>query len=482
MKTPFIGREKEQQTLQKALASYEAEMVAVIGRRRIGKTFLIRNAYEGQIDLEVTGTQNTTGKEQLENFTFLVNNYLASDKPISTPKTWLEAFRELIVVLERRGSSSRKTILFFDELPWLASKKSGFLKALGFFWNNWASKQPILVVICGSAASWMIQKVVNNKGGLHNRITRLIHLKAFNLPETEAYFKARHIRLERYELLNIYMIMGGVPHYLKEIEPGKSAVQNIDEICFSQHGILNNEFSRLYEALFDQADNHIAIVRALATKWKGLTRKEIVSMANLPEGGGVSKVLDELINSGFISSYYPFGKTKKDMLYRLTDEYSLFFLHFIENKRSREKRIWQKLSQTQTYKSWRGYAFESLCLKHIEQIKRALQIGGIYSEASSFVFRGDDTRPGIQIDLLIDRNDHAINLCEMKFYNDVFTIDKAYAENLRRKRAIFQEVTQTRKQVFITLITSFGLIPNQHSIGLIDQDFNMDILFEEEFT
>lgn len=479
METQFIGRKKEQDTLNKALNSNEAEMVAVTGRRRVGKTFLIRNAYEGKIDLEVTGVQNATRKEQLENFSFLVNNYLAKDVSIDTPKNWLEAFRQLILVLERKKDASRKRILFFDELPWLASKKSGFLKAFGFFWNNWASKQPIVVVICGSAASWMIQKVVQNKGGLHNRITRLIHLKPFNLAETEKYFQARHIRLDRYELLNIYMIMGGVPHYLKEIESGKSAVQNIDEICFSEDGILNNEFSRLYEALFEHADNHIAVVRALGKKWKGLTRKEIVSMANLPEGGGVSKVLDELNHSGFISSYYPFGKKKKDMLYRLTDEYSLFFLHFIENRRSREKRIWQRLSQTQTYKSWRGYAFESLCLKHVEQIKKALEIGGIYSESSSFVFQGDGERPGIQIDLLIDRNDHAINLCELKFYNDVFTIDKAYAENLRRKRTIFQELTQTRKQIFITLITSFGLVPNQHSIGLIDQDFKMNVLFEE---
>ncbi len=461
------------------MLSPEAEMIAVIGRRRVGKTFLIRKTFGEDITLEITGIQHASRKEQLENFTFAVNNYLAKDIPIKTPKDWLEAFRQLILALERRVDSSRKHILFFDELPWLASKKSGFLKALGFFWNNWASKQPIIVVICGSAASWMIQKIVQHKGGLHNRITRLIHLYPFSLAETEQYFQARHIRLNRYELLNIYMIMGGVPHYLKEIEPGKSAVQMVDEICFSEHGILNNEFSRLYAALFEQADNHIAVVRALARKWKGLTRKEIVAMARLSEGGGASKVLEELVHSGFISAYYPFGKKKKDMLYRLTDEYSLFFLQFIENRRSREKRLWQRLSQTQTYKSWRGYAFESLCLKHIEQIKQALGIGGIYSESSSFMFQGDDERSGFQIDLLIDRKDQVINLCELKFYHDAFTIDKAYASTLRRKRSLFQDLTHTKKQIFITLITSFGLVPNQHSIGLVDQDFDMNIFFEE---
>jgi AAA+ ATPase superfamily predicted ATPase len=397
---------------------------------------------------------------------------------IDPPKTWLAAFRQLILVMEAMKTVDRKRILFFDELPWLAGRKSGFLAALGFFWNNWASKNNIIIVICGSAASWMIQKVVHHKGGLHNRITRRIHLQPFTLAETEQFFHAKNIHLNRYQIAQIYMTMGGIPHYLKEVENGKSAVQTIDDLYFSQNGILRDEFTKLYPALFEQEERHIAIIRALAKKWKGLTRSEIITATKLPEGGNTSKVLQELIYSGFVNAYYPFGKKKKSKLYRLTDEYSLFYLHFIENKRTQEKGIWTKLSQTATYSSWSGYSFENLCLKHIPQIKKALQIGGVYTESSSFYYKGDEDRNGVQIDLLIDRNDQVINLCELKFYRDQYRIDKQEAAALRARLNTFMEVSKTKKQVFLTFITSFGLLPNQHSLGLVDQHFSMDILFE----
>ena len=478
MTNQLIGRKKELAILKKALQSKESEMVAVIGRRRVGKTFLIRTAYKNLIDLELTGIQNARRKDQLENFNFLTNTITKRKKDLDIPKTWLEAFRQLITILENDKKKKKKRILFFDELPWLATRRSGFLAALGFFWNNWASKKNILIVICGSAASWMIQKVVQNKGGLHNRITKRIYLKPFSLVETELFFKHKNIKLNRYQISQIYMIMGGVPHYLKEIESGQSATQNIDQICFSEEGLLRDEFLNLYPALFENSENHIAIIRALAKKWKGLTRKEIVKYSKLPEGGSTTKVINELINSGFISFYYPFGKKKKDMLYRLTDEYSLFYLHFIEKKRTLEKDKWKHFSQTAIYKSWSGYAFENLCLKHVGQIKKALEIGGVYSEASSFNYSGNKNTPGIQIDLLIDRNDQVINLCELKFHNKPFTINKTYAQKLRNKITTFTNISKTRKQVFLSLITSFGLIPNHHSLGLIDNDFTMDILFE----
>ncbi len=479
MSKKLIGRKKEQEILLKALHSDEAEMVAVIGRRRVGKTFLIRETYDRLIDIEVTGVQNATRKEQLENFSFVLNNFASRETPLSTPKNWLAAFRQLIKVLEREDIKQKKEkrVLFFDELPWLATKKSGFLAALGFFWNNWASKNNIVVAICGSAAAWMIQKVVQHKGGLHNRITKRIYLKPFTLSETAQFFKHKKINLNQYQIAQIYMIMGGIPHYLKEVEGGKSAMQNIDDICFSETGLLRDEFSRLYPALFEKSDNHIAIIRALATKWKGLTRKEIIQLTGLSEGGGVSKVIQELISSDFISFYYPFGKKKKDMLYRLTDEYSLFYLQFIENKRLQEKGMWNRLSQTPVYKSWIGYAFESLCLKHVAQIKQALEIGGIFTETASFVYQGTANKQGIQIDLLIDRNDQVINVCELKFYQGEFTIDKAYATKLRNKINTFTTISGTSKQVFLTFISSFGLKHNKHSIGLVDNDFGLEILF-----
>ncbi len=477
MKNILIGRTKEQETLKKAYQSNESEMVAVFGRRRVGKTFLVRSVFEEQINLEFTGVQNATLKEQLTTFLFHIQRYSKLDTKLTKPKTWLAAFLQLITVLEEE-KTDKKRIIFFDELPWLATHRSGFLKAFGFFWNNWASKNNMLIIICGSAASWMIQKIVKDKGGLHNRITRRIYLKPFDLAETEAFLKSKQLKLNHYHTLLIYMIMGGIPHYLKELENGKSAIQNIDDICFSEEGLLFDEFNNLYAALFKNSENHISIVRALATKRKGLTRAEIIKQSKLSDGGGFTKTLNALIHSGFVSSYFPFSKKRKTMLYRLTDEYSLFYLQFIEKNQRNVTGAWQSLSQSAVFKSWSGYAFESVCLKHIQQIKNALRIGGIYSEHSGFVFQGDKYLPGIQLDLLIDRNDQVINICEMKFYQKEFSISKSYAEQLRKKVSIFSEVTKTKKQIFLTMITTFGLLENKHSQGLVDNQLIMDILFE----
>ena len=473
----LIGREKEQEILQRALSSSESEMVAVIGRRRVGKTYLIRSVYADKIKFETAGVQNAPLKEQLNNFYFQLKNAfgaIASEKP---PKTWQEAFFLLITCWEQ-APSVHQNVLFFDELPWLAARKSGFLNALSFFWNTWAVKKNIIVVICGSAASWMIQKVVNDKGGLHNRITKRIDLKPFTLGETEAFLNGRNINLERYQILQIYMAIGGIPHYLNEITSGKSAIQNIQEICFSKSGMLYNEFLRLYPALFDNAENHIAIIRALAQKQSGMSRLGIIEATSLSEGGGTSACLEELESSGFISAYLSFEKKKKELIYRLTDEYSLFYIKFIENQQNQAPDTWQHLSQTQTFKTWCGYAFESICLKHIAQIKKALGISGIYAEASTFYQKGKDEQQGVQIDLLLDRNDNTINLFEIKFHAEPYVFTKSQADAFLIKRALFKHYSQSKKQIFLSFISTYGIIDNKYSLGLIDNSITLDMLFE----
>ncbi len=475
-KTPLIGRIEERKILDMALHSPKAEMISIVGRRRVGKTFLVKSVYKNEIDFEITGIQYASRKEQLRNFMLQIANFSKSNFPITEPKDWLEAFYLLSKFLEAK-QKKKKLVVFLDELPWLSTHKSGFLKGLSYFWNSWAVNQDIVVVICGSAASWMIKKVVHHKGGLHNRITRRITLKPFNLSETENFLKAKSINFDRYQILHLYMAMGGVPHYLDEIEKGKSAAQNINKICFSENGLLYDEFSKLYSSLFENSESHIAVIRALAKKRKGLTRPEIVKNAGLSEGGGVATVLEELRHSGFISMYYPFGKKKKDSLYRLTDEYSLFYLRFIENNQNEKEGIWQQLSQQQSYKTWAGYAFESICLKHLPQIKQALSIAGIYSTASAFFKKGTADKPGLQIDLLIDRSDHVINVCEMKFYSGEMTLTKAMAKELRDRITRFKTTSKTRKQIFLILITTFGLQHNEHSLGLVDEVLTIEALF-----
>ncbi|MFK7946216.1 MAG: ATP-binding protein [Saprospiraceae bacterium] len=477
MEQPIIGRTEEKVILHKALNSNEAEMISVIGRRRVGKTYLIRTVYKDYIAFEISGLQNATGEEQLRNFANQLRKYSKSKTIIPTPKDWLDAFFILVDYLEQI-ETNQKLVVFFDEVPWISTHKSGFLKGLSYFWNSWAVKQNVVVVICGSAASWMIQKILRDKGGLHNRVTRRIRLQPFTLAETEAFLLHRNIKFQRYQLLQIYMAMGGIPHYLKEIEGGKSATQNIDAICFGESGLLRDEFQSLYPALFKHSDYHTAIIRALAAKPNGLTRPDLIKTAKITDSGRISKVLIELEESGFITAYNAFGKKKKGKIYRLTDEYSIFYLRFIEPNLSETIGVWTTLSQGQTYKIWCGYTFENVCLKHIPQIKKALGISGVYTRSASFYKKGDNQTKGTQIDLLIDRNDRTINLVEIKFYDGTFTISKDYAQKLRQKIQVFRETTQTKKQVFLTLITALGLKSNIHSVGLVDVNLDSEILFE----
>ncbi len=473
----LTGRTTEIALLKEALNSTESEMISIIGRRRVGKTFLVRTVYQDHLDFEISGIQSAQSNEQLRNFHQRLKEFFPTTTASNPPKDWLDAFFMLTEHLDRKNKKE-KLVVFFDEIPWMATHKSGFLRGLSYFWNSWAVRKQVVVVLCGSAASWMINKVLRNKGGLHNRVTRRIRLKPFTLAETKAYLASRSVFPDHYQLLQMYMVMGGIPHYLKELKNGLSAAQNISRICFEEDGLLRDEFSNLYPSLFQHADYHVSIIRALAVKPTGLTRNELIKTAKLPNGGRVTQVISELYESGFIDTYPPFGKKRKEKIYRLTDEYSLFYLRFIENNVLNQD-SWMALSQTQTYKIWCGYAFENVCLKHIFQIKKALGIAGIYSSVSSFYQKGTTEEAGTQIDLVIDRNDHIINLVETKFHNVVFTLTKAYAHTLREKIRIFQDTTQTKKQVFLTVIAAFGVKHNQHSVGLVSSDLNMDILFEQ---
>lgn len=472
----MIGRIQEQEILGKIYQSSKPELIAIIGRRRVGKTYLIREFFKDKIDFEMIGLKDGSKEQQLRNFAYSLKEVQKSSDLI-VPQDWLEAFYQLKTHLETLGEPDRKKVVFIDELPWIATAKSDFLTGFSYFWNSYASKSNIVVIICGSATAWMIKKIINNKGGLHNRVTRKILLHPFSLTEMESYFKTKNIHFERYQLLQLYMAMGGIPHYLEQVEGGKSAIQNIDEICFHPQGMLRTEFDNLYSSLFTNPERYEAIVTILASTWKGLNRTQIVEKTKLKDGGGLTTLLQELEQSGFITSYVPFNKKKKNTLFRLTDNYSLFYLKFIQPLARNQSNNWQTLSQTQSWKSWSGYAFENICFQHIDKIKAALGISGLHTNQFSFYAKTTETQQGTQIDLLIDRQDNAINLCEIKFYNDEFVITKAYAENLRQKKRTFRQLSKTKKQLLITLVSTYGIKQNSHSLSLVDNALVMDDLF-----
>lgn len=468
-----IGRENEIAILNDKLYSDRSEFVALYGRRRVGKTYLIRNVFADKFTFRITGLSNATSPDQLINF----NMVMAEQYPdVILPKAedWMEAFRQIRQIVIR--SRQRKKIIFIDELPWFDTHKSGFIPALEHFWNSWASaRKDILLIVCGSAASWMINKLIDNKGGLHNRVTQRIKLEQFTLRECEQLLARKQIALDRYQLLQLFMVLGGVPFYWDAIEKGYSAAQNINKLCFTANGLLKDEFGKLFRSLFDESERHEAVIHALAKKSKGLTREEIRKECKLLSGGGLSRLLDELEESGFIRQYTPFGRKERYSLYVLCDFFSLFHLQFMHGNMKFGRNHWLKMIDNPKYRAWSGYAFEQVCLAHIPQIKRALGISGIETESSSW--RSMSKKNGAQIDLVIDRRDNVINICEMKFSTGPFIIGKKYDTELRNKSSVFKHETRTRKAVFITMITTFGLQQGMYS-GHIQNDLKMDVLFE----
>ena len=470
----FVGREKESSDLVGLLKQNRSDLVAIIGRRRIGKTFLVKKVFKDQLNFHFTGIKESDVTSTLRAFSQKIAETANTNFQIATPKNWMEAFGLLKTYL-LTIKNPKKKVLFFDEFPWLDAHKSGFLPAFEYFWNDWAVDQNIIIVVCGSSTSWMIKNVLNNKAGLHNRITKYINLSPFTLAETRALLLAKGIKLPHYEIIQIYMALGGVPYYLNEVKAGDSAVQNIDNILFNGNSSLKKEFQNLYRALFDNYEKYESIVKALATKRKGLTRQEIIAETGIPNGGGLSRMLNELEESAFIKTFQPFDKAKKETLYRLMDEYSVFYFQFSPQKNKAGSFI--QLSTSPKYSSWAGFAFETLCIKHIQKLKEALGISGVYTQENSYYFKGNDTENGFQIDLLIDRNDNAINICEMKFYGDEYTLSKKEAETLRKRRVLFQEKTSTKKCLINTLITTYGLHQNENSIGVVDKVILMNQLF-----
>jgi uncharacterized protein len=462
--------------LDDALASRRAELIAIYGRRRVGKTFLVRQHLADHLCFELTGMHGTSLAIQL--FTFRTTLGRARGSELPPPKTWVAAFQQLASWLESLPPRRAKRVVFFDELPWLATRRSGFLPAFEHFWNSWASRRADLVVIvCGSAASWMIREVLHQRGGLHNRVTRQILLEPFTLAEAEAFLHARGMALGRYQCLELYLAFGGIPYYLGHAEPGQSAAQILSRTCFAKDGPLREEFNRVFASLFERSERHVEVCRALARKKSGLTRQQLIRLTRLTTGGTLTNTLEELESSGFVMVSPRFGHEKRDALIRLADEYALFFLAWIEPRKHRTV-DWSTVRGSPAWRAWSGLAFEGICLKHATALKRALGIAGVQTEESSWWHRpSDDDDEGAQVDLVIDRRDGCINLCEMKFSEAEFAIDKATAQALREKRATFARVTETRKTLFLTLVTTYGVRDNRYRQELGVEVVTMDALF-----
>ena len=471
----IIGRQEEQKKIETILKSNKAEFVVVYGRRRIGKTFLIKEFFNDKFSFYASGVLSKNMKDELVSFNQSLNNYGSNEKKL--PKNWFEAFDRLKQMIENNiikiDSRYNKRIIFIDELPWFDTLKSDFKGAFDFFWNTFASRQDNLVlIVCGSATSWILNNLLNDKGGFHNRITSKIYLKPFNLRETELLINELNgNNLSKKEIIDAYMVFGGIPYYLGFINSNFSLMQNIDNLFFKEGGELENEFNNLFSSLFRNYENHLKIIEALSKKRMGLTRNEIANITKISTGEALSKYLLELEQCGFIRKFSDYKKKKNESLYQIIDPFTYFSLCFLKERKFSS---WINFVGQPQYNTWCGYAFEIVCLNHIDSIKKVLGIYGIDSLNYSYY---NNKALGAQIDLLIDRKDNIINLCEIKYSMDSFTIDLKYEQALLNKIKVFKEETKTKKSVNITMITMNGLTKNSHS-QIVRNEIKAEELFE----
>jgi len=469
----IAGRNKERALFQELFERNNSEFVAVYGRRRVGKTYLIREYFKHKFTFALTGLANVGTNKQLLNFELTIKQYHKYDKPITN---WIEAFHVLTEYLGGIKTKGKK-VIFLDELPWFDTRGSDFISGLEHFWNSWASaRKDILLITCGSAASWMLNNLIHNRGGLHNRVTQRLKIEPLTLVETEEMLKLKGCNYGRFQITQLYMVMGGIPFYLNGVKNGKSVQQNIQELFFDPNGLLHDEFENLYRSLFRKHDVHEKIVETLSTKSAGFTRQEIISKSKFKSGGTLTKVLRELEQSGFISSYSSLENMKKNTLYRLSDFYTYFYFRFLVKKSGKGTRNWVDYKDNPAYRAWSGFAFEQLCINHVRPIKEKLGIAGIQSTQTAWTGASDGEKS--QIDFIIDRRDDVINLCECKFSISEFTIDKEYNKTLARKIDVFKRATGSQKALFLTMITTHGVKKNEYYYDYVANEIVLDDLFK----
>ena len=474
----IIGRKEECYRLNRCLEAKQAQLVIVYGRRRVGKTFLINSFFENTFAFKLTGAYKQPKNIQLKAFAMELSRHKGEKQKM--PGDWMEAFNSLRNYLEELPTD-RKQVVFLDEMPWLDTAKSGFLPAFEWFWNDWGSAQKNLIfIVCGSATTWMVNKIADNKGGLFNRQSCRLYLEPFTLAETEQYLKSINIEWSRLDIAECYMIMGGIPYYLSLLDPQLSYMQNIDHLFFKKNGELWDEFDHLYRTLFTGSGQYIRIAEVLCEKRYGMSRKEIAQAIGVPENGVLSTMLKNLEFSGFIRVSNSYGKKKREARYQLTDYYSCFYFRFIKANYGKDAHFWSNSADNPARRAWAGLTFECLCRDHVRQIKQKLGISGVLTEESVWSCQPDENtgRSGAQVDLLIDRRDRVVNLCEIKFSINPFEIDKDYDLRLREKISSFVQATGCRKTIQPTLITTYGVKNNKYSGGVSSQVVLNDLFAE----
>lgn len=465
----LIGRKTEQEELKRLVDSEQPEFVVVYGRRRVGKTFLIRSFFNDKFVFYTTGIARGTRREQLRHFSDTLHEQCPF-LPATEAEDWYEVFRRLRTLIQT--SRAHRKVVFLDELPWMDTQKSEFVKALELFWNEWGStRNDLLLIVCGSAASWMVKNIIKNRGGFHNRLTCKLRLNPFSIRETALFLHEKDIDWLDETIAECYMIMGGIPYYLMQLDKSYSLAQNVDRLFFRENALLADEAENLYSSLFKRSEDYVHIVKALVSRRSGLTREEIVTVTGLSNGGGLTRMLAELTECGFIRVYEPLKMRKK--LYQLNDFYTLFYYMFVAGQKGYDDNMWMHLQGTHAYSTWLGLSFERLCFAHTSQIRHALGLDSIATKTYSLYTES------AQMDMVIERADNVVNLCEMKYTQLPYALDKAEAEKLRCRMDYLQSLNRRRRNVQCVLVTKQQAKQNNYYNSLIIRNITLTDMFRE---
>lgn len=479
----IIGRKRELESLEKCFSSKEAQFVTVYGRRRVGKTFLIREFFKGKrcYFFHATGIQGGNMAAQLEKFSHALSKTFHGGARMAVPRNWSEALQALQYEIERVEG---KVVIFLDELPWMATRRSRLLQEIDYYWNNiWAGMSTIILVLCGSSSSWIVRKIIKGKGGFYKRTTLKLPIQPFSLSETREFLRHKKIRLNEKNIVSLYMSLGGVPYYLNLVESQKTSQKNIQRLFFDDNSPLMDEFNTLFDSLFYTPGPYKDIVREIAHHQEGLTWSEIeAKVGSSSRGGSLTDRLENLCFSGYLTKYRQWRDSGEDF-YKVTDEFCLFYLRWVEPHEGGtfDSDYWLYQASKPAYYSWSGYAFESVCRKHIHKILRALDIrSGAPMNPWRHASRSWSDDDGAQVDLVVEQLDGAITLIEIKYTDKIFSIDKRYAQDLERKIRVFHDTTGVKEEIFLAMVSANGVRKNVYAKELLSGVATLEDLFNHD--
>ncbi len=436
----FVGREEELSKIHAFLQKPNPGIAVVFGRRRIGKTELIRHGLIGRKYISFEGLENRSKADQLDAFLFQLSQQTGNDftSKKSGIKSWKEAFALLIPLVESEGYH-----LVFDEFQWMANYRSEIVSDLKLVWDQYLSQngQGTKLILCGSIASYMTNSILQSKA-LYGRVDLVIGLSGFHLWETREILGSERA-LE--EVLEAHMLVGGVPRYLELLQAAPSVRLGMEQEGFTRYGYFTEEYTRIFLGHFGRNPDYETIVATLAKHPYGLLRKELIKHAKLKGGGALTRQIDELESAGFVSSHPPFHRTSSSPLrkYFLSDPYLRFYFAFIFPKRKQihggqqKGSLFARICDTSEFYAWKARAFENLCFAHASWLADELKFSAVEYQFGPFFRSASPGSPGVQIDMIFDRADHVITLCEAKYQRK--PVGKAIIKEVDAKVAAIEE-------------------------------------------